>query len=104
MDLGGKYVSNHGSYRAGQVIPHDALIDYTCIDDDSPRHLQCKLGRVIPNLPTCNEEEEHDDIKLLATGSGFDGSKASIPYASSPFIIKDGDLQRQQTLDDRHTM
>ena len=106
--IGGRYVSNHGSYRAGQVIPHDALIDYTCSDDEdgqkSPRHLQCKLGRVIPNLPTCSEEEEQNPIKLLATGSGFDGSKASIPYASSPFIVKDGDLQKKQIPDDRHTM
>ena len=66
--------------------------------------MQCKLGRVIPNLPTCSEEEEEDPIKLLATGSGFDGSKASIPYASSPFIIKDGDIQKKQIPDERHTM
>ena len=108
FDLGGKYVSNHGSYKAGQVIPHDALIDYTCTEDEKdekgPRHLQCKLGRVIPNLPTCGEDEEHGAIKLLATGSGFDGSKASIPYASSPFIVKDGDLNKKQIPDERHTM
>ena len=104
--LGGKYVSTHGSYKEGQVIPHDALIDYTCQgEEEEPRHLQCKLGRVIPSLPVCDDDDQADKgIKLLATGSGFDGSKASMPIASSPFIVKDGDFKRKQKMDERHTM
>ena len=59
---------------------------------------------MIPNLPACFDDQDDNDLKLLATGSGFDGSKASYPYAASPFIVKDGDLQNNQEPDDRHTM
>ena len=101
-------MSKHGHYREGQVIPHDALLDYTCTNDEGveeePRHLQCKLGRVIPNLPSCNVEEGNIDIQLLATGSGFDGSQASIPYAASPFLVKDGDFQKKIEANKEHTM
>lgn len=101
-------MSNYGNYKSGQVIPHDALIDYTCNDNDkkeneNPRHLQCKLGRIIPRLPACEDFNSDNDLKLLASGSGFDGSKASIPLSASPFIVKNGDL-RNKEIDDRHTM
>ena len=117
--LGGKYVSRHGNYGAGQVIPHDALVDYTCPkDEDKPRHLQCKLGHLIPFIPSCQPADEASedtidfgevmngggDVKLLASGSGFDGSRATLPFSTSPFIVEDGDLMNPPETDDRHTM
>ena len=118
---GGKYVSKHGNYVAGQVIPHDALVDYTCpvFEEEKPRHLQCKLGHLIPFIPSCQPADGAGErtpdfgdsmsggggsVKLLASGSGFDGSRATLPYSTSSFIVEDGDLMKPPERDDRHTM
>ena len=48
---------NGGNYRAGQVIPHDALLNYHCLGeadrDPNKPPLQCKLGHLVPSSPHC---------------------------------------------------
>ena len=50
-------LGNGGNYRAGQVIPHDALLNYQCPGeakrDPNKPPLQCKLGHLVPSNPHC---------------------------------------------------
>ena len=65
------------SFKTGQVIPHNALINYTCSDDKSKAsvntvpsdfRLQCKLGRLVPHQPHCGSGL--DPKKAIAAGFG----------------------------------
>ena len=65
---GGKYMGKGGDYEEGQVIPHDALIHFTCPGQDpypDRPPLQCKLGHLIPTTPHCGVLGHEDWLTKL---------------------------------------
>jgi hypothetical protein len=99
-----------------QVIPHNALINYTCSEERkdvvlSPNdfRLQCKLGRLVPHQPHCGSDL--DTKKAIAAGFGnwlglgsldysaryldpgvWCGSQFDLPLYCSSHIFKNGDM------------
>ena len=51
------FLGNGGNFRAGQVIPHDVLLNYQCPGeaerDPTKPPIQCKLGHLVPSNPHC---------------------------------------------------
>ena len=89
----GKYIGSGGSYRPGQVIPHNALINYTCSDDKSKGsvntvpndfRLQCKLGKLVPHQPHCGAGL--DPKKAIAAGFGNWFGLGTLDY-SARYVI-----------------
>ena len=83
---GGQYRANGITYTEGQVILHNALINYTCPGEEpEPKRppLQCKLGHLIPTVPHCG---------VL----GHDDWLAKLDISASQHIVKNGDLNLKQ--------
>ena len=74
------------NYQAGQVIPHDALIDFECpgeVQRDPHRPpLQCKLGHLIPANPHCG---------VLGHGAASDWG-GNLEVSASSHVVFNGDL------------
>ena len=51
---GGRFIGNGGNYATGQLIPHNAVIDFECPDLKSPSgSLRCDRGKLAPAEPEC---------------------------------------------------
>jgi len=73
-----------------KVIPHNALINYTCAEerkDVSPNdfRLQCKLGRLVPHQPHCGSGL--DTKKAIAAGFGNWLGLGSLDYSARSVLI-----------------
>ena len=78
---GGKYRGKGANYQPGQVIPHDALIDYDCpgdLRDPTSPPLQCKLGHLVPANPHC--------------GVLGHGASRTLDISASSHLFLNGDL------------
>lgn len=83
-------IGNGGNYRAGQVIPHDALLNYQCPGeaerDPQKPPLQCKLGRLIPANPHCG---------VLGHGANKDWL-GNLHISASSHIVKNGNMDLEK--------
>ena len=84
---GGRYrgIKKGADYQAGQVIPHDALIDFECpgdLRDPNSPPLQCKLGHLIPANPHCG---------VLGHGAASDWL-GNLEVSASSHVVFNGDL------------
>ena len=75
------------NYRAGQVIPHNALLNYQCpgepddVPDPNKPPLQCKLGHLVPSTPHCG-----------VLGHGTADWLGNLNISASSHVVKNGNL------------
>eukprot|EP00095_Tigriopus_kingsejongensis_P012469 maker-scaffold323_size206388-snap-gene-0.11 protein:Tk12469 transcript:maker-scaffold323_size206388-snap-gene-0.11-mRNA-1 annotation:"von willebrand factor type egf and pentraxin domain-containing protein 1" len=91
---GGRYVGNGGNYRPGQLIPHNALIEFECDEvKNVMQPLECKRGALIPEPPECFIANQPRDIRKKSTLVGVSDWLASLAISSSLHLVENGDIQ-----------
>lgn len=98
---GGRYIGNGGNYRPGQLIPHNALIEFECDEVKNViQPLQCNRGKLTPEPPECFVADKAKDVQKKATLIGVNDWLSSLAISASSHLVKNGDIQ--DVLDKAH--